>query len=94
MILKFEKEKQYNDDVKINYDEIFSKIIYCLYYKQYNVIVNCIMVEQVDGIIAYSDDKQEIIEYRNELIQKEKYISVHLYIKSILNIVSYRCQKK
>jgi len=92
MIFKFKEDQQYSNEINIDFDDISSKSIYCLYYKQYNVAVNCILIEKLDSMIAYGDNEKEVIDYRNELVENKKYIPVHLYIKNIPNIVSYKCQ--
>lgn len=92
MICKIKEDQWYTTDLKIDFNEIKSKIIYCLYYKQYNKIINCVAVEEVDNLIAYGDNKSELIEYRNELIELKGAASVHLYLKKIPNIVNYKCQ--
>lgn len=85
MVVKLE-----NDYLGIDYDVIRSKNIYCLYYRQYNIIIDCIMIEECDCIIAYSDRDKEIVIYRDMIITKEDYNSTQLYIKIIPNIISYK----
>lgn len=77
------------DNISVEFKEILSKCIYCLFHRQYNIIVDDNQVEMDDCIIAYSDNINEIMEYRNYLIINEIYLTVQLYIRTIPNIFYY-----
>ena len=77
------------DDISVEFKEISSKCIYCLFHRQYNIIVDNNQAEIDDCIIAYSDNINEIIEYRNSLVINNKYLTVQLYIRKIPNVFYY-----
>jgi hypothetical protein len=93
MICKFKDDIQYSDHIKIDYDQITTSVIYCLYHITYDIGIDFDIVEKADTIIAYSDSRDEVIKYRNELIEIENLSALNLYIKNIPNIVSYNANK-